>query len=264
MKTELPHRIVYKGNWSFPVYKQFVLDPNYTIGEKILYIALRSYCAPDEETAFPSVKTLAAGLHVGPDSVRTYAAKLEKKGLINREQKREKTEAGSLRFSHTVWTVMEPKMVNEINDAVRSGVFPSREVPVTGEYGTNSLVQSRQEEKPVKNTVADAPVGPNQKFREWWIAEYPKHHSTPYMFIVADAVQAARLIKSGVSANDMIATAAQAWSHPEWFNCKQAVTIRAFVSRYNAIVEELKHPPTERATATKFHSRDPFGEEPEY
>jgi hypothetical protein len=98
----MQNRLAYKGDWSFSVRKDFVLNPNISIGAKMLYIALRSFCAPDGDTAFPSSKTLAASLGVSRETVFKYAQELERLGLLERTQQQE-----GGRFTHTLYTLFD-------------------------------------------------------------------------------------------------------------------------------------------------------------
>ena len=100
------NKLIYQGDWSVPVRKDFILSPDYSIGEKALYIALRSFCSPDQ-SAFPSSSLLAKGLGVGRDTIYKYAASLEEKGLISREQSRSDEPGESGKFSHTIYTLYD-------------------------------------------------------------------------------------------------------------------------------------------------------------
>ena len=151
------NRLVYKGAWSFEVRKDFVLNPAYSIGAKMLYIAIRSYCDNGGDTAFPSSKTLSAALGVSRDKIFKCAKELEAAGLLEREQshcpksdKNEK-ETGQPKpggFSHTVYTLYateSPKQPIEsrgssVDGKHRYGKTPSRQNTVAVKNGTNSIV----------------------------------------------------------------------------------------------------------------------------
>lgn len=120
-------RLSYKGSWSFSVKKEFVLNPGVSIGAKLLYIALRSFCSPDEDTAFPSAKSLAESLNVNSETIYKYAAELEEKKFLLRHQ--EKASGG--KFSHTVYTLF---------DEAPQAVPPCTAKPVTVKTVTNKLV----------------------------------------------------------------------------------------------------------------------------
>lgn len=95
------HEVIYRGDWSFPVKKEFILNPRLSVGAKCLYIALRSYCAPNQNTAFPSTLTLAKALGISRTTLLKYAKELEGAGYLKREQADRETG----RFTHTLWTV---------------------------------------------------------------------------------------------------------------------------------------------------------------
>ena len=92
-------RVIYEGDWSFPVRKEFILDPSLSRDAKCLYLAIKSYCAPNQSTAFPSTVTLAKALQGSRRSIGRWADELEQHGLLKRSQ--EKLENGT--FTHTLW-----------------------------------------------------------------------------------------------------------------------------------------------------------------
>jgi hypothetical protein len=79
--------VIYRGDWSFPIKKEFILNPKLSVGAKCLYIALRSYCAPNQNTAFPSTVTLAKALSISRTTLLKLAKELERAGY------------------HTLWTL---------------------------------------------------------------------------------------------------------------------------------------------------------------
>ena len=94
-------KVIYEGDWSFPVRKEFILDPTISRGAKCLYIALKSYCSPNQGTAFPSTGLLAKALKGDRRSVGRWAKELEDNGLLKRTQ--EHLPSGV--FTHTLWTL---------------------------------------------------------------------------------------------------------------------------------------------------------------
>jgi hypothetical protein len=95
------NQVIYKGDWSFPVKKEFILNPNISVGAKCVYIALRSYCAPNQNTAFPSTVTLAKALSISRTTLLKHAKELEQAGYLKRKQADRKTG----KFTHTLWTL---------------------------------------------------------------------------------------------------------------------------------------------------------------
>lgn len=92
-------KVIYEGDWSFPVRKEFILNPSISVGAKCLYIALKSYCAPNQSVAFPSSSTLARSLSVSVRSIWRFARELETNRLLTRSQ--EHTDGGV--WTHTLW-----------------------------------------------------------------------------------------------------------------------------------------------------------------
>jgi hypothetical protein len=83
------------------------------------------------------------------------------------------------------------------------------------------------------------------QFTDRWIEEYEKSNGFPYFFQSAkDGTAATRLIKLGLTVDELIAVAKEAWAHPGWFNCKQASSLAGFACRFNEIRHELKNPVT--------------------
>ena len=146
----IKHSLVYKGSWTFAVRKDFILDPNYSIGEKIVYQAIRSFCSADNSTAFPSVELLANALDVSRDTIYKHLAGLESKGLIMREQAKEEG-----RFSHTVYTVYDTEKPSQC------GVLTHGEIPDSGNTDTNSTVPLVREYKPSLNKPSEIIPNPS-------------------------------------------------------------------------------------------------------
>jgi hypothetical protein len=71
------HRLIYKGEWTFTVAKKFVLNPNLSIGAKIVYLAIRSFCSHGEDSAFPSSQLLSAALNINRSTVFKYVSELK-------------------------------------------------------------------------------------------------------------------------------------------------------------------------------------------
>ena len=95
------NKVIYEGDWSFPVRKEFILNPDLSHGAKCLYLAIKSYCSPNQSTAFPSTLTLAVSLSVTRMTIGKWAKELERNKLLKRTQ--EKLPSGV--FSHTLWRI---------------------------------------------------------------------------------------------------------------------------------------------------------------
>lgn len=94
-------RVIYEGDWSFPVRKEFILNPRISTGAKCLYLALKSYCAPNQSVSFPSTPTLANALGVSRMSIWRWAKELEANKLLSRSQEHN-TDGG---WTHTLWKI---------------------------------------------------------------------------------------------------------------------------------------------------------------
>lgn len=84
-----------------------------------------------------------------------------------------------------------------------------------------------------------------KQLTDGWCEQWAKHHPGcgPYNFQVKDGVAAARLLKTGLTPDQLLAVAREAWKRPEDFNCKQAATLAGFASRFNDIRVELAPKP---------------------
>lgn len=96
--------------------------------------------------------------------------------------------------------------------------------------------------------AAEMPKGPLTLFREWWAPAFLAAHGRPYITTAygADGAQAKALFAAGVTVEQLIACVKRAWKHPDWFWCKNAVTIKYVAAKYNEILNELEHPPVEK------------------
>ena len=90
------------------------------------------------------------------------------------------------------------------------------------------------------------PVSQKRKLTDGFMEAYSKAFGRPYVFQGAkDGKAADKLLASGLAVDDIITTAQKAWRHPDWFNCKQAVSLAGLASRYNEICAEIQNPPKE-------------------
>ena len=98
------NQILYKGKWSFPIDREFVLDPSISLGAKMVYIALKSFCSPNGMTAFPSSVKLSKSLGIARGTFYRYCDELENNGWVSRKQN--KSDTG--KFTNTIYTVYPP------------------------------------------------------------------------------------------------------------------------------------------------------------
>jgi DNA-binding transcriptional regulator YhcF (GntR family) len=131
------------------VRKDFVLNPDISIGAKMLYIAIRSYCAPDADTAFPSSKTLAASLGINRETVFKYAQELERLGYLERAQQHSEG-----RFAHTLYTLHDTDPSSRKN--------PQTEKPAAEESDTKSTHKGEY----IPSGECDAPSA--EEVMEYW------------------------------------------------------------------------------------------------
>lgn len=82
---------------------------------------------------------------------------------------------------------------------------------------------------------------PNIKlFIDGWYDAYIIFHREKYLVQGGKDASAAKALVSKFTVAELMKTAKEAWKYPDRFNCKQAVTISGFASRYNDIKAELK------------------------
>lgn len=96
-----------------------------------------------------------------------------------------------------------------------------------------------------------------RKLTDGFIEAYELRFERPYLFMAGrDGKAAATLLKLGLSVDDIIATAKEAWSNPAGFYCKHAITIHGLSDYWNNVTLELndcattctKSEPTKRKT----------------
>lgn len=129
---------LYVGDWSFSVRKDFILNPNISIGAKGVYLAILSHASPVNATAFPSSNFLAKALNISRDTVFKYVNELKIIGLITVVQKMEKG-----KFSHSEFTVYATNSP--------CAEFPHTEKTVAGNSDTKKY--QSEEELPSKKRM---------------------------------------------------------------------------------------------------------------
>jgi hypothetical protein len=85
-------------------------------------------------------------------------------------------------------------------------------------------------------------LSPHTEFIQGWMELYRIAFGRDYVFQGGkDAAQVKRLlVASKLTPEQLLAIANGAWQRPEAFNCKQAVTISGFLSRFNEIRQEIE------------------------
>jgi len=133
---------------------------------------------------------------------------------------------------------------------VRGVTFEARGGDISGQNGVTFRVNSEPKMSPnpsvePKNEPKDsgAPAPGHRDFVQGWGERYQKKFGRAYVFQGGkDASAVKRLLKAtGKSADLLLAEVERAWGSAG-FNCKQAVSISGFVSRYNEIQAELVSP----------------------
>lgn len=99
--------------------------------------------------------------------------------------------------------------------------------------------EKRKEMKRSTPAVAGV-VSPHSLFVELWTNAYHNFFQTRYAFNGGkDGAAVKRLLATGCEPNELVEIAVDAWRRPKEFNCKQAVSIAGFSSRFNEIRSEI-------------------------
>lgn len=88
-----------------------------------------------------------------------------------------------------------------------------------------------------KGKVTDPRV---KEFIDGWAKAFQEHHHEKYLVQGAKDGAAVKRLLQIDTVDNLLDLAWEAWKHPDKFNCKQAVTIAGFASRYNDIKIEIK------------------------
>jgi hypothetical protein len=255
------NRLLYKGDWRIDVRKDFIMNPAFSIGAKMLYLAIRSYCGPNADTAFPSSLTLSRGLKMSRDKVFKCANELEIAGLLERRQSHA-GKRGAVNgenkpgvFSHTVYTLYPTESPKQSTKSIapsvscfhRNGETPQRKNTVTVKNGTNSLVPNREEVEPLRTipTISENPISkaPTRCFSDGWCAAFKERFGSDYHYSGRDAKHAAELIKKGESPEELLATIQRAWSKTDatkyWKCINLASNVWDFAAHLSGIRMEL-------------------------
>lgn len=86
------------------------------------------------------------------------------------------------------------------------------------------------------------PVVPTQELIALWCAAYEKRFSVPYLVSWGADGKAAKKVLLGMKKTpaEIMKAAVDAWNNESQFYCKQARTIKSFVSKFNEIIGELQ------------------------
>lgn len=96
------------------------------------------------------------------------------------------------------------------------------------------------EDLPKKAKGAKGSADPRVKeFIDLWVHYFELHHREKYMVMAKDFPAIKRLLQMA-DVETLLDKAWEAWNHGDKFNCRQAVTVCGFASRYNDILVELK------------------------
>ena len=79
-----------KKTFNIIVYKDYLLNPELSKGEKLLFLILRCYANEEGEDCFPSEETLSNVTKCSPRTIRTELKGLLHKGYIERKKTRDK------------------------------------------------------------------------------------------------------------------------------------------------------------------------------
>jgi hypothetical protein len=118
------------------------------------------------------------------------------------------------------------------------GTTASATPGTTASCNTTKETQKRQSSAP---SAAASNPSAHAVFVKAWADAYLEAFGDPYIFSGGkDGAAVKRLLNSGMTPDDLLAIARQAWTHGKQFNCKQAASIAGFASRLNDIRAELR------------------------
>ena len=137
-------RLAYRGPWYFTVWKDFVLNSNISMGAKIVFIALKSFCNRDGDTAFPGMNTLAVSLKTTVDTVRKYMEELRDLDMLEIEQENDPKTG---RWCRNFYTIYEEVAKNH-----RVGKKPTRSFSDSVKVATKNTHTGKDYPKGIKKT----------------------------------------------------------------------------------------------------------------
>lgn len=239
-----PATLLYRGTWTVSIDKEFILHTSISAQAKVLWMVLKSFCAPDSETAFPSLQTLCLAVGVKKDTLLKYRNELRDLGLLEITQSKKD---GC--FSHNIYTVFDHRNPRKNPNP------PHRKKPATEEIASNTIVPNiendnpKEEEhvpsKPVSLTKPDV----NDQASDFvlkWQAHYRETTGQPYCVVERvrkrELVAVQSIIRAGETVDGMIETARRAWTKrgKGWWNCEtKSRMILTFVENLPMIRGEL-------------------------
>lgn len=115
-----------------------------------------------------------------------------------------------------------------------------------------AVVDAIVRELNVNGAKAIKSLSPTKDLTDGWLVAFRSAHGRDYAGFkvngAKDGAAAKRLLATGLPPEQIIGVAKEAWSHPDWFNCKQAATLAGFACRFEDIRAELDNPPPEKFT----------------
>lgn len=206
---------------------------------RVLLCVARQTFGWHRDVFIASVSFIAKATGMSEQGVRNAVAGLLQSGTLTREQYGA-TFAYAITVENTPSTALTPL----------NGVDPHPSTALTTPPSTALREINKGTETKLKAGSPPAggpPAKPLQKqLTDGWCEEWAKHHPGcgPYTFQGAkDGAAAAKLLKTGLTPDQLLAVAREAWKRPEDFNCKQAATLAGFASRFNDIRVELAPKP---------------------
>jgi hypothetical protein len=234
MNPEEPKR-AFRGVW---IPKEIWENPHLTCGERCLLAEIESL--DNGEGCYASNAFFAKRFNVTEGAIANALSRLRKSGwIIDRKYDgriRWMSVKGLSKEEGRLAAPMNSDLSNcEVSTAphIKGESTPERTVlPVTD-------AQAPKSPKPRKKKEPN----PDHKiFIDLWSERYVAKFKVPYVFKGgADASAVSRILTASKMTPAVLMTIAElAWNKPMEFNCKQAVSIAGFVSRFNEIRQEIE------------------------
>lgn len=229
-------------DWEFKVNKSLITNKKLSRDARFLYIVIKSFQSPSQPEPFPSLEHLSDICQSTTKSIQRWLNELESENLIIR--KKVKAIGGKFASNHYVFTEGHSTPTVQTPTVSR----PTANVPLRLNHSEDlTTLKKVQEDASSEAPLLALDVAPvkslKRQLTDGWNAAYQEAHQYTYKFGgVKDGRAADDLLKLGLSVDQILSIAAQAWKRPLDFNCKQASSLAGFSSRFNEIRAEIKTP----------------------
>lgn len=200
--------------------------------------------------AWASNATMAEKCRLHPDTVVACLKELERRRMIRREARPGKTTVVKI-MPPNYWDLAQPaklerngRAASRPADPPETKGGPSDHPPETkGGHPPETKGGEGNPPKVIPNgagaPAAKEPAAKRQ-LTDGWVAGWEKRFGGPYKFEGAkDGKAADALLATGLTVASLLKLAAEAWDNVELFNCKHAMSLAGFASRFNEIRGEL-------------------------